>query len=199
MSTMAIELNSGGGASGDYTPYISLPVKGDSATFGVVDVVKEDMVDFKTGQVRVTQQGKPRKQIKLTVLIKEPGAKAADGKDDEGMKLYKDLEVGSLAFLTFSGHNWYDPDTADHLTWSAASDAFGTVTVGTVGHIVFERTAPSGGAEPKKIFQTRLRAPKDDEAAFVAQCEAAYHAIHDIALTTPAAAPAARAMLEDAF
>lgn len=157
-------------------PALKLPNIGDSVVVAIAHEASVPLYQFRRDggpKVRaLTQDGKERNQLKLTVIV--VSGKAVTGENLEP------VASGEEAVIYLAGHNWF--------SYIESTKKLGGLNVGDVMQWKYERDEPGKGAEDKKIRAATVRHAKPEEAELVAQCEAIYRRITSTPLT-PAGAP----------
>jgi hypothetical protein len=160
------------------SPSVKLPKVGDWATVAIAHVEVVPWTDFKTGLVKVGNDGKPRTQDKVTGVV--IAGTASTGTKEAG---YEPITPGQEVTLFLAGHHRWE--------YIQAKKEHGSLSVGDVGRWKFESEEPvPGTANSKHVSSFKLRAAKPEEAQYVAQAEQVYRRLTSTVLkTVPASAP----------
>ena len=144
-------------------PSAKLRNKKDYIKGFLVDMEIVPWIEFGTTQPKLGEDGKPRTQERVTLLVAEGTAVVKDG-DEE-----REVLAGELVTLYFSGHRRWD--------WAQAQKQLPgrRPEVGYLVRVDYTGDEPSKAGSPKKVWKIRIQPAGDGDAANVATCERLYH------------------------
>lgn len=141
---MPISLDGGGGAP----PGIKLKNKGDHAVLRVCHQKQRDALEFGTKKPKLKDDGTPRKELVVTALFISGTAVITTGGEEN--RHDESPKAGSEVTLYLSGHKFG--------SWIEAKRAAGSVNVGDVVKVTYEKDEKSqGGGADKKVWSMKFR------------------------------------------
>jgi hypothetical protein len=158
---MPISLDGGGGAPG-----LKLKNKGDYAVLRVCHQKQRDALEFGTKKPKLKDDGSPRKELVVTAIFMSGTAVITTGGEDDRRDVTP--KQGSEVTLYLGGHKFG--------SWIEAKRAAGSVNVGDVVRVTYEKDEKSqGGGADKKVWSMKFRVSRvEDEAEEVRKAEGVY-------------------------
>lgn len=161
---MPIPLNN----SIDTRPSAKLPTIGSGIELCMIGSRQVPWTEYGTGQPRIGQNGKPRKQLRITgIVVSHSGAMSGPMGND------RPVEVGEVMDVYLSGGNW-----GSYIDGEKAFRTAGmSPQVGDILLWVYRGDVPSRqpGGQPHKDRASTIRRARPDEQGWVAQAEAQYY------------------------
>lgn len=170
------------GSTSDRVPSLKLRDAGDKTDFAVIDIETIPLYKWQSQEVEMSPSGKPRTQIRLTVLHIKGDATIAEDQGD------RPADTDEMASVYIARRDRWDKDQDDarkedpnaSLSWSGAVDRLDNgLQVGDVVRWSFEGEIPGRGTEDRKVRTFRIRRPAGPEEMERAQrCEALHAQRH---------------------